>query len=382
MPAYFEKRLVELLPPLYREKDESGDLRAFLAVPAASLDELKALADGFPDIFDVDRCEARFLPLLGRIVGHKFDPRADVSRQRRLIREAVEIYRRKGTVPAMERSLADLGWQGRIEETFRKALRLNQRARIGKSRLAGQVYSLGVYRIESDEVMPGIGEAVAFHHPAGTRVFFLQRLKAVLCLDTDLEAFVEAFVRRSCVGRLHEAFTLNHNVLNAGNRLTRRIKTWTWLQFTKAFEAVHETERAAVCFSSWLSRPANRMRMNLAALNQRRLPNIDTRERCFSLCCEVAVKPTIPIPFLRLSRNRLNRVRLNRAAPACRYRFRQKDLFSVASHDQATPMGERQTLSWIDRSFPAGRFRVGFSRLGQRDKVAGNPVVHHLFTVT
>lgn len=201
MPAYFEKRLVEFLPPLYREKDESGDLRAFLAVPAASLDEIKALADGFPDIFDVDRCEARFLPLLGRIVGHKFDPRADVSRQRRLIREAVEIYRRKGTVPAMERSLADIGWQGRIEETFRKALRLNQRARIGRSRLAGQVYSLGVYRIESDEVTPGIGEALAFHHPAGTRVFFMQRLKAVLCLDTDLEAFVEAFVRRSCVDR-------------------------------------------------------------------------------------------------------------------------------------------------------------------------------------
>jgi hypothetical protein len=30
----------------------------------------------------------------------------------------VEIYRRKSTIPAISRSLIDIGWQGRIEETF------------------------------------------------------------------------------------------------------------------------------------------------------------------------------------------------------------------------------------------------------------------------
>ena len=118
MASYFEKKLIDLLPPLYRERDGSGDLQALLNVPAASLDELKELIDRFPELFDVDRCEDRFLPFLGEIVGHRFDPLADAQTQRKLIREAVEIYRRKGTIPAISRSLTDIGWQGGIEETF------------------------------------------------------------------------------------------------------------------------------------------------------------------------------------------------------------------------------------------------------------------------
>ncbi len=58
----------------------------FLKVPAASLDELKVLAERFPEIFDVGRCEERFLPFLGEIVGHRFDPTVNAAAQRRLIR--------------------------------------------------------------------------------------------------------------------------------------------------------------------------------------------------------------------------------------------------------------------------------------------------------
>lgn len=61
MAGYFENKLFDLLPPLYRIKDETGDLAAFLKVPAASLDDLKELIERFPDIFDVDRCDPRYL---------------------------------------------------------------------------------------------------------------------------------------------------------------------------------------------------------------------------------------------------------------------------------------------------------------------------------
>lgn len=71
MLAYFEKKLIDLLPDLYRKSDEIGDLETFLKIPAATLDELKLLIDRFPEIFDVDRCEDRFLPLLSEIVGHR-----------------------------------------------------------------------------------------------------------------------------------------------------------------------------------------------------------------------------------------------------------------------------------------------------------------------
>ncbi|HOZ45839.1 MAG TPA: hypothetical protein PLO37_09160 [Candidatus Hydrogenedentes bacterium] len=69
---YFENKLFDLLPPLYRienlsacghaQAGEAGDLASFLKVPAVSLDGLKELIERFPEIFDVDRCEPRYLP--------------------------------------------------------------------------------------------------------------------------------------------------------------------------------------------------------------------------------------------------------------------------------------------------------------------------------
>ncbi len=64
MPPYFEHKLTQLLPPLYRIEDETGDLRSFLNVTAPTLDELKELIDPFPRIFDVDVVEDRWLPHL------------------------------------------------------------------------------------------------------------------------------------------------------------------------------------------------------------------------------------------------------------------------------------------------------------------------------
>ena len=145
--AYFEDKLLDLLPPIYRERDESGDLRAFLAIPAATLDEIKSLIDALPNIWNVDACDPRFLPLLSAAVGYSFDPTRDPDVQRREIHEIVEQYRRKGSIPAIRRALINVGWQGEVEETFRSALRLNRRSMIARAKLPGELYSLGVYRI-------------------------------------------------------------------------------------------------------------------------------------------------------------------------------------------------------------------------------------------
>ena len=45
MTGYFAKLLFDLLPPLYRIHDETGDLASFLQVPAASLDNFKDLIE-------------------------------------------------------------------------------------------------------------------------------------------------------------------------------------------------------------------------------------------------------------------------------------------------------------------------------------------------
>ena len=158
----------------------------FLSLPAGTLDELKQAIDEFPTIFDVDRCDERFLPLLAKLVGMQADGTRSPEYQRRRIREAVEIYRRKGTIPAIRRDLAALGWQGELEETFRSALRLNARSRVGRSKLPGLVFSLGVFRVLCKNQTNGLRQALVFHHPAGTRCFWLQLLDEYMDGGADM----------------------------------------------------------------------------------------------------------------------------------------------------------------------------------------------------
>ncbi len=331
MVPYFEKKLMELLPPLYRERDETGDLEAFLKIPAAALDELKEHIDRFPDLFDVERCEARFLPLLGELVGHRFDPLSDAVSQRREIREAIEIYRRKGTLPAIGRALADHGWRGRIEETFQQALRLNRRAVVGRSKLPGSIYSLGAYRVESDTVIPGLRDRLSSHHPAGTRAFFLQWLALLMSVESEVEAFSKERVRRIGLGHLHETFVLGSNVLNGSHRLTRTEKTWGLWWVTAGNALLHEVEWAGVCIRRWHGR-SPRFRLNGSLLNGEQLPNVWISERKLAICCVVDTRaePTQAAAFIRLAGQDLNRARLNRSAPACTVQFRQKDDYAEA----------------------------------------------------
>ena len=331
MAPYFEKKLIEVLPPLYKERDETGDLEAFLSVAATTLDELKEHIDRFGDLFDVNRCDPRFLSLLGEVVGHRFDPLADAETQRRDIREAIEIYRRKGTLPAIGRALAEDGWSGRIEETFRQALRLNRRGVLGRSKLPGTIYSLGAYRVESDTVTPGLRDRLRFHHPAGTRVFFRQGLALLMSMASDVEAVTKERVRRIGLGRLDETFVVGHNVLNGRHRLTRINKTWGLWWVTAGATLLHEVERAGVCIRRWHGRNP-RFRLNGSALNGEQLPNVWVSERRLALCCRIETRPqpTPAAPFIRLAGQDLNRARLNRSAPACTVQFRQKDDYAEA----------------------------------------------------
>jgi phage tail-like protein len=331
MSSYFEKKLIDLLPDLYRESDETGDLETFLKIPAATLDEIKLLIDRFPEIFNIDQCEDRFLPFLGQIVGHRFDPLVGAAVQRRLIREAVEIYRRKGTIPAVGRSLSSVGWQGRINETFREALRLNHRSTVGRTKLPGMIYSLGVYRIESDNIVQGLRSGLDFHHPAGTRVFFLQWLSSLLSMASDFDAVIKKVVECVCLGHLHETFAVNHNALNTDYHLTRKNKTWGLWRITHGTTLMQEVEHAAVCISRWHGRRP-RFRLNTGSLNDQRLPNLWISERRASFCCEIDTNPqeTLTGAFIRLAGQDLNRSRLNRSTSACRVKFRQKDDYAEA----------------------------------------------------
>lgn len=338
MPGYFEDRLIGLLPPLYKERDTSGDLQAFLRVPAATLDELKELIDRLPDIFDIDKCDVRFIPLLADAVGYSFDPTRDPDTQRREIREIVERYRRKSTIPAIERGLINVGWQGEIEETFRKALRLNKRSVSNQAKLPGRIHSLGVYRIECRNLTPDVRAALAEHHPAGMKFFFLQWLLSQESMEDCLTAALRRTVALHSTGRIHDVFVVGRRLLNSDYRLTKRQTTWAFWQVTCQSTLSQGFEQAGVIINRWHGRTSGH-KLNGFVLNAERLLNVELSERRLAFVCEVeTMEPGAKPVVFRLVREHLNRSKLARSTGSCRFTFRQRDLTesAVAGFSAAT----------------------------------------------
>lgn len=326
MSSYFEDKLQDLLPPIYRESDATGDLRAFLTIPAETLDEIKSLIDRLPDIWNVDACDPRFLPLLSAIVGYGFDATRDPDTQRREIAEIVEQYRRKGSIPAIWRSLTNVGWEGGIDETFRSALRLNKRSVANSAKLPGRIHSLGVYRIECRNLVPGVRAALSEHHPAGMKVFFLQWLLSQESMEADFIAALRRTVSLHSTGRIHDVLVVGRRLLNSDYRLTKKQTTWSCWHITQQSTLRQGFESAGVIINRWHGRTPGH-KLNGFALNAERLLHVELSERRLSFVCEVETQEpgTKPVVF-RLVRQHLNRAKLTHSTRSCRIVFRQKDL--------------------------------------------------------
>ena len=344
--AFFEDKLLDLLPPIYRERDESGDLRAFLAIPAATLDEIKSLIDALPNIWNVDACDPRFLPLLSAAVGYSFDPTRDPDVQRREIHEIVEQYRRKGSIPAIRRALINVGWQGEVEETFRSALRLNRRSMIARAKLPGELYSLGVYRIESRNIVPVIRQTLAPQHPAGTRVFFLQWLLSQDSMENDFIALLRRTVALHSTGRINDAFVVGRRLLNSEHRLTKRQTTWSYWQITHQSTLTQGFESAGVIINRWQGRSLGH-RLNGFVLSADSLIGVELSQRRLQLECDVETAEPGPRPVVfRLVRQHLNRSKLAHSTRSCRFVFRQRDLAGSAAAGFAAAANLYTVTQW------------------------------------
>jgi len=160
-----------LLPEVHVTSDTSGDLDIFLSVVGLTLDDLRAGIRGIPALASPKDCPPDFLSYLAALVGAQYDPQANPVPQRQRIREAIERYRRNGTAQALDRELRSLGWDGEIIETFRKILRLNHRARLGRQKLPGQKYNHGIYGVTEQFGTDEFLEVIRKHQPAGTIVW-------------------------------------------------------------------------------------------------------------------------------------------------------------------------------------------------------------------
>lgn len=169
MPTWTE-RLEGLLPDVYLLEDTRNDLRALLGILGPTLDDLTIKIAGLPSLASVDACPPDFLAFLAGLVGVTYDPTLDPAPQRRDIREAIERYRRLGTLGGLRRELQAVGWQGEIIETHRQVMRLGTRSTLRRQKLPGQRYNLGIYGVTRVEAADQtINLVLTHHHPAGTR---------------------------------------------------------------------------------------------------------------------------------------------------------------------------------------------------------------------
>ena len=120
--------MYELLPSVYRRYDNRGDefLKRFLEIPGAVLDQLRSFASATRDLHDVDRVDARLLPLLAGWIGLETNERL-ASRRRAEIRAAPYMYGASGRKPAIEAVVKRLtAWESRTKEFYQNVFVSNR----------------------------------------------------------------------------------------------------------------------------------------------------------------------------------------------------------------------------------------------------------------
>lgn len=96
--------LYERLPELTRERDETsgGHLKQLLDVLGFGLADIRLDAENMVLTVDVDTCPVEQLPYLGALLGFEFPYDLSEDQQRSFVRNAVALYRVKGTVATMK----------------------------------------------------------------------------------------------------------------------------------------------------------------------------------------------------------------------------------------------------------------------------------------
>lgn len=135
--ATLQSRFTQFLPRVY-QSDEF--LSRFLLIFQSVLDPVEQTVDNIPNYLDPDLTPPRFLPWLAAWVGVTLDPNLDEATHRRLIRNAVQMSRWKGTRRGLREELRiRSGARPLIVENF-DGLRIGQDAALGMNTYLGDIH--------------------------------------------------------------------------------------------------------------------------------------------------------------------------------------------------------------------------------------------------
>ena len=104
----YSNRLWELLPSIYRTKTgslldpaDNSELKTFLRVFGAGLDGVRAEYETLLNVNDPDKVSGNLLPLMAQQYGQFFEPELGMKQMRTLLRNTLQLYRSKGTIPGV-----------------------------------------------------------------------------------------------------------------------------------------------------------------------------------------------------------------------------------------------------------------------------------------
>jgi len=118
---YFRKNLINFVPPEFTYLDGLtgyNDLANFVQILAVTLDEVKDYIDSFVEIFDIDRCDSKYLPYIAVILGYSLNKTDSLDSQRRQLKNAVAWYKVKGTFESFRILFYSLGYTIQLWELW------------------------------------------------------------------------------------------------------------------------------------------------------------------------------------------------------------------------------------------------------------------------
>ncbi len=129
----YTDHLYDSLPTRHRARDEGRFLHRMLSLFGDELASLEDKVDGIRDHLSPERAPEEFLPWLSSWVALVLDETWPVEKRRRLVREALELYRWRGTVRGV-RSFVEIhtGLTPEIVEPFKACWQVGVRSTVGE----------------------------------------------------------------------------------------------------------------------------------------------------------------------------------------------------------------------------------------------------------
>jgi phage tail-like protein len=133
MAKPYTEHLYDSLPAEYRSGDEALFLYRMLSLFGDVLAGVEDSVDGIHDRLSPERAPPEFLPWLSSWVALVLDETWPVEKRRQLIREALELYRWRGTIRGL-RSFVEIytGLTPEIVEQFKACWQVGVRSTVGE----------------------------------------------------------------------------------------------------------------------------------------------------------------------------------------------------------------------------------------------------------